>query len=303
VKRVVVTGGSGFIGGHLVRALVDAGDDVYAVSRRRRNGDGASWLVADLSDGASTGSVFEQVKPEVVFHLAGFVSGSRDLSAVAPSLRDNVVASVNVLVESARCGARVVLAGSMEEPEAGAGDASPASPYAAAKASVAAHAAMLHRLHALSVVTMRLFMVYGPGQHDRSKLVPYVVSSLLDRVPPQLSSGTRPVDWIYVDDVVRALVDVASRDDVAGDTLDIGSGVLTTVRALVERIASMIETGVRPAFGALPDRPNEVIRVADCESTRRAIDWKPAVALDEGLRRTIEWYRTDDRVREEVLHT
>jgi nucleoside-diphosphate-sugar epimerase len=77
--------------------------------------------------------------------------------------------------------------------------------------------------------------------------------------------------------------------------------VLTTVRAVVERIASMVDTSVRPAFGALRDRPNEVVRAADCESTRRAIDWKPAVALDDGLRRTIEWYRANDCVRQEVL--
>jgi len=301
VRRVLVTGGSGFIGGHLVRALVEAGDDVFAVSRRRREDGGAGWLAVDLSDGMSARTVFQDIEPEIVFHLAGFVSGSRDLSAVAPSLRDNVVASVNVLVESARSGARIVLAGSMEEP--GPGAAGPASPYAAAKTSVAAHAAMLHSLHALSVVTMRLFMVYGPAQHDRSKLVPYVVSSLLNGVPPQLSSGLRPVDWIYVDDVVRALVDVAARDDVAGETLDIGSGELTTVRALVECIASMIDSSAQPAFGVLPDRPSEVVRVADVESTRRAIGWEPAVALDEGLRRTVEWYRADAPVPEGASHT
>lgn len=300
MKRVVVTGGTGFIGSHLVRALVDAGDEVSAVSRQRREGSDARWFTADLSDLASTRKVFDAVKPEVVVHLAGFVSGSRDLAAVPASLQDNVLASVNVLVESARLGARVLLAGSMEEPRAS--DRAPASPYAAAKASVAAYAAMLHRLHALSVVTMRLFMVYGPGQRDRSKLVPYVVSSLLDGVPPQLSSGIRPVDWIYVDDVVRAFVDVAARADLAGEVLDIGSGELTTIRALVERIASLINADVQLVFGARPDRSYEVVRAADRESTRRAIGWEPAVPLDEGLLRTIESYRAA-RDHEGVSHT
>jgi nucleoside-diphosphate-sugar epimerase len=298
VSKVLVTGGSGFIGGHLAASLLAAGDDVYAASRAPRADGELEWVAVDLSDAAAVAGVFAYVEPDVVYHLAGYVSGARSLDAVAPSVRDTIVASVNVLVESTRAGARVVLAGSMEEPDSD--DAVPASPYAAAKATVAAHAAMLNRLHGLAVVTLRLFMVYGPGQHDRSKLVPYVITSLLAGRRPELSSGARPVDWVYVDDVVEALLEAGRREGLGGETFDVGSGKLVTVRELVERLVAATDSDVEPDFGALPDRPNEVVRVAELDATRRVLGWAPRVELDEGLRRTVEWYRSDDRAVEEV---
>ena len=132
MTRVLVTGGSGFIGGHLSAALAHAGDEVHATSRQRQQKTGAAihWWKTDLSDADSVARVFEFVEPEIVYHLAGFVSGSRRLDTVLPSLRDNLVASVNVLVECARTHARVISAGSMEEQGF---DEVPASPYGAAK--------------------------------------------------------------------------------------------------------------------------------------------------------------------------
>ena len=144
----------------------------------------------------------------------------------------------------------------------------PASPYAAAKLAVGSFARMLHALHGLQVVNLRIFMVYGPGQHDRTKLVPYVVTSLLREEQPKLSSGTRPVDWVYVDDVVEAFIAASTRDDLAGTTLDIGTGELVTIRAIIERIVETVGTGVEPDFGALPERPLEIVRVADVERTK-----------------------------------
>ncbi|HXF97254.1 MAG TPA: NAD-dependent epimerase/dehydratase family protein [Gaiellaceae bacterium] len=293
MTRALVTGASGFIGGRLVRRLLDAGTEVHAVARRPREGGGVQWWRADLSDPAAAEGVVRSVRPEVVYHLAGYVSGSRDLAAVAPSVRDTLAAGVNVLVAAARTGCKVVLAGSMEEPAPSGEEPVPGSPYAAAKLALGSYGRMLHALHGLQVVHLRLFMVYGPGQEDREKLVPYVVTSLLRGVPPRLASGERPVDWVYVEDVVDAFLAAAAKDSLAGHTLDIGSGALVTVRALVAEIVTLVGTDVTPEFGALPDRPLETVRAAEIERAKALLDWVPRTPLREGLRSTIEWYRAE----------
>ena len=243
--------------------------------------------ISAMSDDVAT--TLGRVRPDVVYHLAGYVSGSREIEAVLPSLRDNLVSAVNVLVAAARLGCSVVLAGSQEEPEPAAEDPVPASPYAAAKLAVGSFARMLHALHGLQVVNLRIFMVYGPGQHDRTKLVPYVITSLLQAERPRLSSGTRPVDWVYVDDVVDAFIAASSRDDLAGATLDVGTGELVTIRAIVERIVETVGTGVEPDFGALPrastrDRPGRRRRTDEGPPRLAAPnDTHRRVALDSRL--------------------
>jgi nucleoside-diphosphate-sugar epimerase len=141
-------------------------------------------------------------------------------------------------------------------------------------------------------------MVYGPGQRDGTKLVPYVVNSLLRGEEPRLSSGTREVDWVYVDDVVAAFLAAADAGEAAGKTLDIGSGELVSIRSLVERIVPLVSSDARPVFGALPDRPGERPRLANIAPSRETIGWEPSTPLDVGLARTVEWFRTHGRDRE-----
>jgi UDP-glucose 4-epimerase len=293
MSRAFVTGASGFIGGRLCQRLVADGQEVHAISRRPQEDNSVRWWQADLGDADDVAATLGRVRPDVVYHLAGFVSGSREIEAVLPSLRDNLVSAVNVLVAAAQTGCSVVLAGSQEEPEPALEDPVPASPYAAAKLAVGSFARMLQALHGLQVVNLRIFMVYGPGQHDRTKLVPYVVTSLLREEQPKLSSGTRPVDWVYVDDVVDAFIAASTREDLAGTTLDIGTGVLVTIRAIVEQIVETVGTGVEPDFGALPERPLEIVRKADVERTNDLLRWQPRTTLTEGLESTVHWYREE----------
>jgi nucleoside-diphosphate-sugar epimerase len=261
------------------------------VSRQWQENTSIRWTRVDVADTDAVAALIERVRPDVVFHLAAFSRGTRALGAVLPSIRDSVVGAANVFVPAARLGIPVLLAGSMEEPE---GDAIPASPYAAAKKAVGSYARMLHALHGLDVVTLRLFMVYGPGHEDAHKLVPHVVTSLLRGDRPRLSSGVRPVDWIYVDDVIDAFMAAAGSDRTGNvDTLDVGSGELVTIRDLVEQVCAIMNSGVEPLFGGTPDRPLETVRVADVATTRRVLGWAPTTGLYEGLVRTIDWYRAN----------
>src|SRR5262249_8063133 len=152
-------------------------------------------------------AIITATQPDSIVHLASFVSGSRALDAVLPALHSNGVAAVNLLVAATEAGCRrIVLAGSLEEPQPGEPFGAPGSPYAAAKLTASAYARMFYELYQTPVVVARLFMVYGPAQPDLRKLIPYITLALLRNEPIQLSSGVRPVDWIYVDDIVAGLI-------------------------------------------------------------------------------------------------
>lgn len=293
-QRVLVTGATGFIGTALCRALVAEGADVHATSRfAHERADRLHWWQVDLSQAETIAEVVRQSKPSVIFHLASHVSGDRALGAVTQTLRNNLISTVNVLAAAYESGtARVVLAGSMEECDPSEPDAVPVSPYAAAKTAASTYARLFYGLYGLPVVNLRLYMVYGPGQRDTTKLVPYVTTSLLHGEQPRLSSGEREVDWVFVDDVVAAFLAAVHAPVADGRPVDIGSGELTSVRSLVERLTALVGGPGEPLFGALDDRPMEHRRFADVERTLQSMGWKPRTPLDTGLRRTVQWYRT-----------
>lgn len=293
-KKVLVTGASGFIGSHLCDRLNDLGAEVHGVSRKTKPGDSNKlrWWQGDLSDIKVVRKILNAVKPEIVFHLASHVVGARNLEIVLTTFRSNLASTVNLLTLATeiRCN-RIVLVGSQEEPEPGDTVAIPSSPYAAAKWSGSAYARMFHALYKTPVTLVRLFMVYGPGQQDIKKLIPYVTLSLLKGEAPELTSGKRLVDWIYVKDVVNGLIKIAQAKNVEGCTLDIGSGSLVSIRDVVQKLVRITNPDIKPLFGRVPDRPMEQVRVANIKDTYNTIGWKPITAIEKGLSFTVNWYR------------
>lgn len=300
-QKILVTGASGFIGSHLCDHLTKCGGEVHAVSRMKRGDEnGLRWLQGDFSEITTVHELMTAVRPDLIFHLASHVVGTRDLEVVLPTFQSNLVSTVNLLTVASEIGCRrIVLIGSLEEPEVTDQQAVPSSPYAAAKWAGSAYGRMFHSLYQLPVVMLRVFMVYGPLQRDLSKLIPYVTLSLLRGDAPKLSSGLRPVDWIYVEDVVQGLLAAALARDIEGRTIDIGSGHLVPIRTVVEQLVQLIDPQVKPLFGALPDRSREQVRVADTGSSYAMIGWKPMTTVEEGLRRTVAWYK--ERLRENAL--
>jgi nucleoside-diphosphate-sugar epimerase len=234
------------------------------------------------------------VQPDVVFHLAGCVTGRRSTEVVLPTLESNLYATVNLLlaVTELGCG-RIVLAGSLEEPAENGTEAC-SSPYTASKWAARAYARMFYALYGTPVVNTRIFMVYGPGKQPFARVVPYVISSLLSGEAPKLSSGERKVDWIYIDDVIEGLLACARSNNVLGGTVDLGSGSLTDVRALALLIRELMGSEILPEFGALAERQMEQVRVADVRRAYDKLGWQPRTSLETGLRNTIAWFRRRD---------
>ncbi len=289
----LVTGGAGFIGARLCDLLRAAGWTVHSVSRRAIGAPSAHrhWQV-DLTDPSATQDLVTSTRPDFVFHLAGHVWATSNLALVLPTFHSNLHTTVNLLnaVVESRC-RRFILAGSQIEPDVRGEGAVPSVPYAASKWASSDYLRMFHALYQFPGAIARVFMVYGPQQNP-TKLIPYVVGCLLRGEPPLVTSGRRLGDWIYVDDVALGLARMSLTPATAGHTVDLGSGSLISTAELVEKVREITGVEVRPAFGALPDRPVEPERAARIDNTRRMLGWSPNVTLAEGLRRTVEWCRS-----------
>jgi UDP-glucose 4-epimerase len=295
-QRILVTGASGFIGSHLCDRLVKDQAEVHAIYRTQAptaERGRVRWWQADVSEMSAVRRLFREIQPDVIYHLASHVKGAPNLEHVLPTFHSNLQSTVNLLTLAAETGCRrVVLTGSLAEPDPNNGELFPSAPYAAAKWASSGYARMFHALYQLPVVIARVFMVYGPAQQDLTKLIPYVTLSLLRGETPKISSGDRLVDWVYVSDVVEGFVALGQAAGIDGETIDLGSGELISIREIVQQVASVVDPRASLKFGALPDRPLEPTRLAKTAETSARIGWRPQVSLREGLERTVDWYRT-----------
>jgi UDP-glucose 4-epimerase len=290
--RTLVTGGAGFIGSHLVDALLARGDHVAVVDdlstgRRERVPDGVALHVTDIAD---IGPVAERERPEVVFHLAAQADVRRSVADPAFDARVNVAGTASVLEAARAAGARRVLFAStggalygesvpLPTPEDAA--LAPFSPYGASKAAAETYLALFTRLHGLSTMALRFGNVYGPRQdpHGEAGVIAIFAGAAAEGRPVTIfGDGRQTRDYVYVGDVVAGFL-AASASDATG-AVNIGTGTETTVLELVTAY------GLEPQLA--PARKGEVER--SCLDVTRAADvlgWRAEVGLDDGLERTL----------------
>jgi len=292
-RRVLIIGATGFIGSHLVEYLAGHGAVVFCAARRidlsTQPALGLTWFACDASDPEQVSRIFRQAAPDIVYQLTSESFGGQDLSLIPNSIRNDLVATLNVLTEAAARKTRVILAGSFEEPD-GAVSPTPSSPYAAAKWAAGGYARMISALHGLEVVCLRLMMVYGPRQKEY-KVVPYLINKLLRDETADLSACERHLDWIFIDDVVAALAAAGEKPWRDSGAIDIGSGRMVRLRVMLQAVADMMGKTHLVRFGTAVQRKMEREGAADNCRASDILGWAPTTSFDQGMLKTIDYYR------------
>lgn len=307
--RALVTGGCGFIGSHLVRALLARGHAVRVLddlsSGHRANladvlGE-VELIEADLRDPAARARACEGV--EVVFHQGAVPSVPRSVAEPERTFSVNVVGTHDLLLSARAAGARRLVFASSSSvygdqptlPKHEQQPPAPVSPYAAQKLAGEQLGMAFARSLGLEVVALRYFNVFGPRQDPHSgyaAVVPAFTSALLRGEPPLIhGDGEQTRDFTFVEDVVRANLAAASAPAASGRVFNVAGGRRVSINALFEQLARWVgREDVRPRHG--PPRPGDVRdSLASIEAAREGLGWTPEVPLEEGLRRTVEAYR------------
>jgi UDP-glucose 4-epimerase len=305
--RVLVTGGAGFIGHHLVRALVDQEHEVVVLDDlstgdRRRLAPYESrirFIEGDVRDRATLRGALDGV--EVVLHEAAVPSVARSIADPRRSNDVNVNGTVELVIGAAAAGVRrVVLAGSSSVygsagvlPRREDQPTDPRSPYAASKLAAEHYVHTIGSACGVESVVLRYFNVFGPGQDPLSEyaaVVPrFVTAALEGHRPVVFGDGTQSRDFTFIDNVVAANLAALVRPGVSGRTFNIGCGGRYTLRELLEAIGAATGRTIDPEFrpGRLGDVPHSQ---ADISLAREHLGYDPAVDFAEGIRRSVAWY-------------
>jgi UDP-glucose 4-epimerase len=305
--KVLVTGGAGFIGSNLVRALLARGDDVRVLDNfstgNRANLAGLGRDV-ELVEGElrSYERVHNAVRGvELVFHLGALGSVPRSVQDPLTSGAVNVEGTLNVLLAARDEGVRRVIFASSSsiygnQPELPLREAmspDPISPYGVAKLAAERYCVSFTRVYSsFETVVLRYFNVFGPRQDPRSQyaaVVPLFVTAIAAGKPVTIfDDGEQSRDFTYIDNVVAANLLAADADGVSGWIFNISSGAPATVNELAETIGRLLDKPVERRY--LPARPGDLRNSwADVSEARAVLGFEPSVSLDEGLRRTAEF--------------
>lgn len=317
----MVTGARGFVGAWLAKALLDRDERVVSFDRRRVSEapsaigmlgveDQLIQVTGDLTDADLIASTISANGVDTVFHLAAeTIVGTVQASPVS-GFDSNVRGTWTVLEASRGAGVeRVVFAssdkayGAHEElPYREDFALQPTAPYEASKAAADLIARSYWHSYGLPVAVTRFANIYGGGDLNFSRLIPEAVSAALDgRAPVLRSDGTPERDFLYVEDAAAAYLAIADgldRDDVRGQAFNAGGGRSHPVREVVELIARLSETGVEPDIRGEGNPAGEIDRqYVDPAKLRERLGWEPTVGLEEGIGRTLEWYRDHPEAR------
>jgi UDP-glucose 4-epimerase len=297
---VLVTGGAGFIGSHVVEALTARGEDVVVVdnlsSGKRTNlPDGVELVEEDIRDGL--GGLFARVKPTVCFHLAAQIDVRVSVAQPDFDADVNVLGTVKVLEASREQGTKVVFSstggaiyGECEAPAPEEAPRRPIAPYGTSKLAAEEYLSTYNRLYGTGHVSLRYGNVYGPRQdpHGEAGVVAIFFNALLGGSAPKVfGDGTQTRDYVYVGDVARATLAAGERD---GGVYNVGTGRETSVVELLGLCQQIAGTSFEPEFS--PARPGELQRaVVDPSRAVDELGWRPEHSLEDGLRETWEFFR------------
>ncbi len=303
--KILVTGGAGFIGSHVVDAYVELGHDVAVLDDLSRGfkdnlNPHARFYAGDIQDPQTIARVFAQEKPEVVNHHAAQMDVRRGVREPLFDARVNILGSLNILEAAVKYGTKRLIyistAGAAygepkQLPVVEDYPINPITPYGVSKHTVEHYLYTFAYLYGISYVVLRYGNVYGPRQSSQGEAGVFAIFSeqMLAGIQPVIYGDDKKVrDYVYIDDVARA--NVAALERGSGEIFNVGSGVATTDEEVFYLVRDLLgKKGVEPKYVA--KRPGEIDKIClDVSKAQRLLGWKPEVRLAEGARRTVGYF-------------
>jgi nucleoside-diphosphate-sugar epimerase len=305
--RVLVTGASGFIGSHLTRRLIRDGAEVHALTstvssvyptRLLDVRDQITLHEGSLADRGALNIVAAAVMPAYVFHLGAYTHVGKSWQRVDECIQVNIQGTVNLLMALEPTGfTRFVnigtseIYGDVDVPFREDARVHPISPYAVSKHTAEEICRLFATARSWPIVRVRPFNAYGPMQSP-DRVVPEIITRGLQNQPLQMTQGLQTREFNYVEDLADGMVQAAVTPGVDGELFNLGNGREVSMRELATLILSLLDDPVTPEFGALPERPIEIPRMhADTAKAEHTLGWRAGTSLEDGLARTIDWYR------------
>lgn len=309
MRTFLVTGGAGFIGSHIATALVERGDRVHVLDNlstgHRSNlahlGSRVELFQADLTDHEAVKQAVEGV--DCIFHQAALASVPRSVEAPLDTNAACVTGTVSLLDAARRAGVRrLVYAGSSSaygdqpsSPKRESDLPAPISPYGAAKLAAEYYCRSFTATYGFETVTLRYFNVFGPRQDPNSPysaVIPLFITALLAGKRPKVyGDGGQSRDFTYVENVVHGNLLAADAQDVAGRVFNIANGRATSLLDLLNQLKVLLKTDIQPVHE--PARVGDIREsLAEISAARTMLGYEPQVSFEDGLRRSIDYYRS-----------
>jgi nucleoside-diphosphate-sugar epimerase len=299
VTRLLVVGGTGFIGRHLVCRALELGWSVTSLSLllrpERQDSPDAHYVSADISSSIAIKEALGDASFQYVVNCGGYIDHTLFFKGGRQILNTHFMGVLNLVEALDRNVLRsFVNLGSSDEygngpaPQIETQREMPNSPYAMGKVAATHFLQALHRTEQFPATTLRPFLTYGPGQDD-SRFLPQIIKGCLEGSSFPTSEGRQLRDFCFIQDTVDAVFAAFKSEQCRGEVLNIGSGRAVSIRQMIETVRNLIGKGT-PRFGEIAYRPGENMGLfADIGKVKSIIGWEPKVSLEQGLEETIRW--------------
>ncbi|KUK72202.1 NAD(P)-dependent oxidoreductase [Methanobacterium sp. 42_16] len=306
--KILITGATGFIGSHLTSKLLKKEYKVGIIKRKNSN----LWRIkdildkltvydTDISNTEKVMEVFSDFKPDIVIHLATYYAVDHESYEIPLIINTNVTGILNLLeaskensvdlfINTSSCFVYGVSDDKISEDD----ELNPLNLYALSKIESEQACAFYSEKYGLKTITFRVFPPYGPADNPR-KLIPFIIKNLLNNDLLEMTSGKQRWDFIYVEDVADAYIELIKNFDELkdNDVFNLGTGKSTSIREVLNILNQFAGDYGEAVWGAIPHRENEVWNIcADIKKAGKVFNWKPKTSIENGLKLTYDWYES-----------
>ncbi|AOM14230.1 NAD-dependent epimerase/dehydratase family protein [Bacillus thuringiensis] len=305
-RRILITGGHGFIGSHLVKGLLKEGAHVFILARKHANlwrlkkvlRDIQVWN-GDIINAVEVQTIVKQIQPDYVFHLAADTEHSLQDDNIS-KIKTNIIGTANIMEAVKLVGCKKVInLGSSSEYGATINpiiENTPLNPqeiYGITKAAATQIAHHIAERSKINIVTLRPFNIFGEGASSKN-LFTYIISQLIQDKEVHLTHCTQTRDYCYVENIVTGLILAATNTGIKNDVFNIGSGETYPLKFYVEKIFQHFNTQRKPLYGHIPYSLHERLDViSDVRKIKGILNWEVTVSLEEGIKNTVNWYQNN----------